>query len=122
MDGCEFLEHCRFLKGRGVIRRFSAQIRHINVGFSSIMACWQVPSSSLEAVAKRITPFREVSHCCERKAHPLFPYNLFTVIHSGTKDNFREVAEKISREIDSDKYILLHTVREFKNERIKYFT
>ncbi len=118
----EFLEQCHSLKEQGIIRRYSASIRHYKAGFTAnALVCWIVPPDSVEVVGEKMAAFPEVSHCFERKTPPIWHYNIFTMIHTGTREMCEEIAVELSRETGIKEYILLFTAKEFKRKKIKYF-
>ena len=121
MDVGEFLAHCHRLQQRGIMRRFGASIRHNNVGFkANAMTCWIAPPEVVEIAGRKVATFQEVSHCYERKTGPLWPYNLFTMIHGHTKDDCQTISDKVSRETGLNENVLLFSVKELKKERVKY--
>ncbi len=121
MDIDEFLAHCHSLRQRGIMRRFGASIKHNNIGFTAnAMTCWVAPPEIVEVAGKKLAALREVSHCYERKTGPLWPYNLFAMIHGHTRDDCQVIADKVSQETGLSEYILLFSVKEFKKARVKY--
>ena len=121
MDVADFLAQCQSLKQRGIMRRFGAAINHKQIGFkANAMACWVAPPDIVDVVGRKLAALREVSHCYERETNPLWPYNLFAMIHSHTREACQEIARKISEENGLRDYILLFSIREFKKVRIKY--
>ena len=121
MSEDEFLKQCCSLKERGIMRRFGALIRHHNVGFAlNAMVSWLVPSARIEIVGGKMASFPKVSHCCERETRPQWPYNLFTVIHGKENNDLDTIVQKLSWEADTQEYVVLPTVKEFKNETITY--
>ncbi len=121
MDVGKFLAHCHSLQQRDIMRRYSASIRHNNVGFkANAMTCWVAPPEAVEIAGRKAAAFREVSHCYERKTSPLWPYNLFTMIHGHTREDCQTVVDKISRETGLDENVVLFSVKEFKKTRVKY--
>ena len=98
MDEENFLAQCQSLLHRGIMRRFGAAINHNSAGFKA----------------------REVSHCYERKTNPIWPYNLFAMIHGHTRESCREIARKAADETGLTDYVLLFSTREFKKTRVKY--
>ena len=121
IDADEFLARCRSLKQRGIIRRFGAAINHNQVGFAAnAMTCWVAPAAVVELAGRKVAALREVSHCYQRKTGPGWPYNLFAMIHGHTRDACQMIADKVSRELGLDQYVLLFSVRELKKARTKY--
>jgi len=119
----EVLEKARELQAAGIMRRFSAVLRHRRVGYAANgMACWVVPEDRIEAVGQLAAGYAQVSHCYERPAYPpSWPYNLFTMIHGRARDQVEEVVAQIARAAELDQYEVLYSTREFKKERVRYF-
>jgi DNA-binding Lrp family transcriptional regulator len=119
----ELLAKARELEASGVMRRFSAVLRHRRVGYrANGMACWAVPEPHIEALGQLAAGFPEVSHCYLRPAHPpRWPYNLFAMIHGQTEDEVEAVVAQLARASGIQTYEVLYSSREFKKERVKYF-
>jgi DNA-binding Lrp family transcriptional regulator len=119
----ELLRVTRDLDQRGVLRRFSAVLKHRNAGFTANgMACWVVPEGRIAEAGAAAAAFPSVSHCYQRPAYPpRWPYNLFTMAHGRTRDEVEDVVKRIHREIGPVEHTILYSHREFKKERVKYF-
>ncbi len=121
MDVEKFLAQCRSLQQRGIMRRFGAAIKQSSVGFNSnAMSCWVAPPETVEIAGKKVGALRQVSHCYERKTNPLWPYNLFAMIHGHTREDCQIIADKVSRETGLEEYVMLFSVKELKKTRVKY--
>jgi DNA-binding Lrp family transcriptional regulator len=119
----DLLVKLREMDDNGVIRRFSAILRHRNVGFSAnAMGAWCVPEDRTEEVGARMAAFSQVSHCYQRPVLPTWPYNLFTMIHGKTPEDCEQVAKLISQDTGIEEYRLLYSTREFKKVSMRYFT
>jgi DNA-binding Lrp family transcriptional regulator len=118
-----FLDKARSLQAAGIMRRFSAVLRHRRVGYTANgMACWVVPESQIEKVGRTAAGYSQVSHCYERPAYPpRWPYTLFTMVHGQTQAKVESVIAEIARETGLDRYKVLYSTREFKKERVRYF-
>jgi siroheme synthase-like protein len=117
----EFLERCRSLKERGVIKRYNASLRQVKAGFAAnAMVCWQVPPELLEKAGRKMSAIDEVSHCYERVTYEKWQYNLYTMIHARTRRECRDVIKKIAEGTGIKQYEVLPTAREFKKERVRY--
>ncbi len=109
------LERLRFLLEEEVIRRFAATIGHRALGIvANAMIVWRVPPKDVERVGGIMASFDEVTHCYERPQRPKWPYNLYTVVHSHSRDECRKVAAEISRKAGIEDYQVLFSEREFK--------
>jgi DNA-binding Lrp family transcriptional regulator len=121
VDIDELQDRLRSLQRRGIMRRFSASIKHNEIGFTAnAMACWTVSPDMVEIVGRRLASLREVSHCYERRANSIWPYNLFAMIHGYTREACEDIASQVSSETGCRDYVLLFSVREFKKVRVKY--
>ena len=121
MDEEKFVVSCQSLLSRGIMRRFSAAVNHRRVGFkANAMTCWSVPSEKVAAAGKKLASLPEVSHCYERKINPLWPYNLFAMIHTIAKEECQEIIDKVSTETGLTDYVVLFSTRELKKTRVKY--
>ncbi|UCH51598.1 MAG: AsnC family transcriptional regulator [Chloroflexota bacterium] len=123
MNSDEFLSRCQALLQRRIMRRFSASISHNKLGYTAnAMACYKVPSDSIESAGKKIATFPEVSHCYERQTCSIWPYNLFAMIHGDTKETCLAIADRICSDtgLDRNMLILLFSTKEVKKTRIQY--
>ncbi|MBI2859939.1 MAG: Lrp/AsnC family transcriptional regulator [Chloroflexi bacterium] len=121
MEVADFLEGCRSLVERGIVRRFGASLNHRKAGFrANAMTCWAAPPEQVDEMGQRLASLSEVSHCYERRTNPLWRYNLFAMIHAHAEEQCREIAGRMSRETGLDDCVLLFSTREFKKARIKY--
>ena len=116
-----FIDLCRSLRKRGIMRRFGASIEHQNAGFvANAMVCWLVPPVRVDEVGREMAAFTEVTHCYERKASPLWPYNVFAMIHGKAKEDNDQTVARMAQQTGIRKYEILSTAKEFKKERVKY--
>jgi DNA-binding Lrp family transcriptional regulator len=79
----------------GAIRRIGAVPNHYALGLSANgMSVWDVADDAVGEVGRLVGDLDAVTHCYERPRHPpTWPYNLFAMVHGGTRqDVCREVA------------------------------
>ena len=111
----EVIERLQRLIEVGAIRRFSATIGHRALGIvANAMIVWRVPQDEVERVGEIMASFEEVTHCYERTPDPEWPYNLYTVVHSQSREECRKVAAEISRKVGISDYQVLFSERELK--------
>lgn len=111
----------RYLE-RKVMRRFSAVLRHREVGFSANgMGVWAVPGEQVDAFGRTAASFSAVSHCYLRRTYPDWPYNVFTMIHAPSEGQVGEVMKAISEATGVGEYSALFSTKEYKKVRVKYF-
>ena len=87
------------LKQSGVIRRIGIAPNHYKLGMSANgMTVWDVEDQAAEELGPLIGAMADVTHCYLRpRARPIWPYNLFAMVHGATRD---EVEEKRARIAD----------------------
>ena len=109
----------------GKLRRFSAVLRHREIGFSANgMGIWAVPGddAAIERVGEQMAAYRAVTHCYRRPAYPDWPYNIFTMIHARTQDDCHAVVAEIAKETGVADHGVLFSTKEYKKTRVQYFT
>ncbi|HUK81312.1 MAG TPA: AsnC family transcriptional regulator [Verrucomicrobiae bacterium] len=109
----------------GRLRRFSAVLRHREVGFSANgMGVWAVPGSDDDVMptGEKMAAFRAVTHCYRRPTYPDWPYNIFTMIHARSKDDCNAVVAEIAKETRITDHSVLYSTKEYKKVRVQYFT
>ena len=117
-----FIERVRQLKDMGIIRRFGATLRHQEAGFrANAMIAWKAPEGTVSELGKTLARFKEVSHCYHRASKGDWPYNLYTMVHGGSRQECREIAERMSAATDLNEYAVLFSEKEFKKTSMEYF-
>lgn len=117
-----FIERVKRLKKEGIIRRFGATLRHQEAGFkANAMIAWNAPEDTISKMGKTLARFREVSHCYHRAPKGDWPYNLYTMVHGGSRDECREIAERLSSATGLTEYAVLFSEKEFKKTSMEYF-
>jgi DNA-binding Lrp family transcriptional regulator len=110
-------------KARKFFRRFAAILRHRQAGFAdNAMAVWVVPEEQSDELGFKMAAFKAVTHCYKRPVFESWPYNVFTMIHGRSKEDCESVADAIQKETGLSEYRMLYSTREYKKERVKYFT
>jgi len=117
------LEAGRDFLRRKWIRRFSAVFKHRAAGISAnAMGAWTVKPEDHETFGKTAAAFKAVSHCYLRQSYPDWPFNMFTMVHAPTTERCEEVLAAISRETGVTEYAALYSTKEYKKQRVRYFT
>jgi len=116
-------EEAKRLQDGGYLRRFATILRHRKAGFgANAMVVWDVDEARAEEIGQKVAAYKAVSHCYLRPVYPNWPYSLFSMIHGRSKAEVEEVVEEIAREIEPRDYRYLYSTKEFKKQRIKYFS
>jgi len=116
------LAQARAFLDEGVMRRFAAVLRHQEAGFEANgMACWAVPEERIEEVGSILAASPRVSHCYHRPTYPDWPYPLYSMVHSRSREECESIVAGLSRQTGISDYTILFSSKEYKKERVKYF-
>lgn len=111
----EVIRRLKRLEEQGVIRRFAATIGHRALGIlANAMIAWRVPQERVERVGETFAASKEVTHCYERASSQEWPYNIYTVVHSQSREDCLMIASKLSKASGIDEYRVLFSEREYK--------
>jgi DNA-binding Lrp family transcriptional regulator len=117
------LDSARSYIDAGLMRRFSAVLRHRAAGFSAnAMGAWDVPADRRDEFGAIAASFSAVSHCYLRPTYPDWPYSIFTMVHGTKREDCEATLASIARASGQRDYVSLYSSREFKKVRVKYFT
>jgi DNA-binding Lrp family transcriptional regulator len=109
----------------GILRRYSAVLRHREAGYpSNAMTVWKPDAG---ADMKRIVDIfhknRMISHLYLRTVYPgRWEYPLFAMIHAHTEEELNGIINRLALESGIREYEVLPTMKEFKKERVLYFS
>ena len=108
---------------QGLMRRFSAVLRHRQIGVSAnAMGVWVVPPQRQDAFGEVAAQNPAVSHCYLRPTYPDWPYSIFTMVHGRSRDECEATLAAISLAGGIKDYTSLYSTVEFKKVRVRYFT
>ncbi|WP_374318105.1 AsnC family transcriptional regulator [Aquabacterium sp.] len=81
----------------GLIRRIGAVPNHYRLGYTANgMTVWDVDDERVDELGAKIGALSSVSHCYRRpRALPLWPYNLFAMVHGHSHDEVEREAMRI---------------------------
>lgn len=82
----------------GVIRRIGAVPNHYAIGYTANgMSVWDIDDDAIDEVGERVGALAQVTHCYRRpRALPDWPYNLFAMVHAGSRELARARVEEIA--------------------------
>lgn len=97
----EVIERMQRMLDAGVIRRIGAVPNHYALGYrANGMSVWDVPDEQVGELGREIGALDSVSHCYHRPRHlPLWPYNLFAMVHGHSRDEVEEKVAQIARRL-----------------------
>ncbi len=117
----EVIETIKSLLEKKIIRRFGATIRHNLVGYEgNAMVAFQVEEERVDEVGKKLAEKPFVSHCYLRKTYPDWPYNLYAMCHSKTREELLNLIKEVSQELNLPKYEILFTQKEIVRKYAQY--
>jgi DNA-binding Lrp family transcriptional regulator len=98
LDVAEVIARVRSMLERGIIRRIAAVPNHYALGYrANGMSVWNVPDEHVSATGRQVGALDYVSHCYHRPRHlPLWPYNLFAMVHGKTRAEVEVRVEAIA--------------------------
>lgn len=118
----QLLQAAQRFEQRKQMRRFSAVLRHRQVGFSAnAMGVWVVPAQEADRFGQTAAGFSAVSHCYLRPTYPDWPYSVFTMVHAPSPPQCESVLAAISEATGVKDYAALYSTCEYKKTRVKYF-
>lgn len=98
LDEADVLARLQGLLDRGAIRRIGAIPNHYALGFTANgMSVWDIADEVVADVGAKVGELDFVTHCYERPRHlPVWPYNLFAMVHGKTRDEVRDKVAEIA--------------------------
>ncbi|MEF8751302.1 MAG: Lrp/AsnC family transcriptional regulator [Candidatus Accumulibacter necessarius] len=89
---------------RGAIRRIGAVPNHYAIGYTANgMSVWDVPDERIDELGRQVGALAFVTHCYHRPRRlPDWPYNLFAMVHGGSRAEVMAKVTEIARIIGSD--------------------
>ena len=111
----EVIVRLRALQEAGIIRRFAATIGHRALGIvANAMIAWRVAPEEVESAGMLFASVDEVTHCYERATADDWPYNLYTMVHSKSRDDCLMIAVRLSQRSGISDYRVLFSDFEYK--------
>jgi DNA-binding Lrp family transcriptional regulator len=111
----EAIERLLTLQEEGIIRRFAATIGHRALGIvANAMIAWKAAPEDVERAGVLFASVDEVTHCYERATAEDWPYNLYTMVHSKSRDDCLNIAERLSELSGIREYRVLFSEFEYK--------
>ncbi|MCK6421209.1 MAG: Lrp/AsnC family transcriptional regulator [Burkholderiaceae bacterium] len=92
-------ERLAAMLAEGLVRRIGAVPNHYKLGFTANgMTVWDVDDARVDELGQRIGALPGVSHCYRRPRRlPLWPYNLFAMLHGRSRDEVERQAAEVAR-------------------------
>jgi DNA-binding Lrp family transcriptional regulator len=111
-----------YLKTSQKMSRFAAILKHRNLGFNAnAMVVWAIPATTIEPFAQYASAHASISHCYERVTYAEWPYNMYTMLHSTSREACQAIISELVSQFAVESYEVLYSIKEFKKQRIDYF-
>ncbi len=84
----EVIARLAAMKSAGIVRRIALAPNHYRLGMAANgMTVWDVDDERITELGQRIGRLPFVTHCYRRpRALPVWPYNLFAMVHGADRD------------------------------------
>ena len=123
LSGTEVRARLTRLLKEGVIRRIGAVPNHYALGLAANgMSVWDINDSRIEEAGQLVGALDFVSHCYRRPRRlPLWPYNLFAMVHGKSRGEVEAKVERISALIGdaARAYEVLYSTRILKKTGLR---
>ena len=111
----EVIVRLQALEDEGIIRRFAATIGHRALGIlANALIAWRVPPERVDEAGSIYAAAEEVTHCYERAIAEDWPYNIYTMVHSRSREECLGIADLLSARTGISDYIVLFSEKEYK--------
>lgn len=109
-------------KACGVLRRVGVILHHRKAGFKANGMCvWPCHTGEIHGAGRRLSAMPEVTHCYQRPSLPVFPYDLYAMIHAAEWADTLDLFERISKDANLTNGRILFSLREYKKISPIYF-
>ena len=105
------------------ILRYTAIVKNYSIGMSSnFMVVWNINNNIVDDFGNKASSYGSISHCYLRDTYPEWQYNLYTMIHGYNDKDCYDVISELVTEFNITDYVLLKSVKEYKKEKVDYFS
>ncbi len=120
----EVIARLWLLQSRGIIKRFGVVVRHHELGYrANAMVVWDIPDERVGELGRCLGGFSFVTLCYRRPRRlPVWPYNLFTMIHGRDRDQVLARVDELVGQCDLQEipHQVLFSRRRFKQRGARY--
>lgn len=121
----DLIAQAQALKSAGILRRYSAVLRHQKAGYqANAMTVWNPQNGSdMNRIIEDFRTEPKISHLYLRTVYPgRWEYPLFAMIHARTEQDLEEVIVRLATGSNIADYLVLRSLKEYKKERVVYYS
>lgn len=97
IDEAEVIDRLAAMQDRGVIRRIALAPNHYALGLTANgMSVWDVTDDLAGDLGEQVGALDFVSHCYLRPRAKGWPYNLFAMLHGGSREEVEAKREEVA--------------------------
>ena len=102
ISSAEVMRRMSRMLDEGIIRRIGLVPNHYKLGYTANgMTVWDISDDVVEKAGQQVGALDIVSHCYRRpRRRPIWPYNLFAMVHGKSRDEVVEKAASIAKLLD----------------------
>lgn len=99
----EVIKRLSRLMDRGIVRKIALAPNHFALGLTANgMTVWDVDDAKVSELGNAVGQLPFVTHCYRRpRILPVWPYNLFAMVHGTTRDEVEAKREEIAKLLGS---------------------
>jgi len=114
-DERSVLRRLRRWRAAGALRRICGFVQRRRFGYrANALLAWEMDEDEINRVGHRIAASPVVSHCYERRPHPLFACRLYAMAHARNASDLDAEIHRLTSTLGLDRPRVLRTVREWK--------
>lgn len=125
LDEQGLIGQARTLKSEGILRRYSAVLRHRKAGYgANAMTVWRPGNNTdMDAIIEHFREEPKISHLYLRTIYPgKWEYPLFAMIHTRTDKELDGIITRLAEVSAIADYRVLRSLKEYKKERVVYYS
>lgn len=97
IDEAEVIDRLAAMQDRGVIRRIALAPNHYALGLTANgMSVWDVTDDLAGDLGEQVGALEYVSHCYLRPRAKGWPYNLFAMLHGGSREEVEAKRDEVA--------------------------
>lgn len=121
MTEWDLLSRLELWRRSGRLKRIGLLLAHRRAGWTSNgMCCWRVDGDTTE-VGHALAACDEVTHCYERSTSPVFPYNVFAMVHARSPEEASAQYARLEAATGLSGGVMLVSTREYKKTSMTFF-